>query len=460
MSYNSYIIHGTFLLFVLSSLLIPCAIAQETAGVHVATFDMDVTPPVGADMAYDPVIKTWDMSLRARGVVIMGADAPIVLCAFDWIGIGNGGYDAFREALANGAGTTPERVALHCVHQHDAPGCDFSAEDLLNKHNIDASRYEGDFARDAMARLQQTVQASLESAQPVTHLGLGQAQVYEVASNRRILGEDGKVRAVRFTTCTDPAVRAEPEGVIDPMVSLISFWNNDTPVAVLSYYACHPQSYYRTGIPNPDFPGVARFLRQMRVPSALHIHFNGAGGNLGAGKYNDGSRENRMILAEKLADGMRRAWEATEKTPLSAKDISWRIEPTSIPTAPWLSLETLEKAMVEQENPARILGTATRLAWMQRCAAGHKIDITCLALGKARVVHMPGELFVEYQLGAKAARPDLFVTMAAYGDYATGYIGTTKAYDEGGYETGQDASNVAPETEAVLMAAIKKLLQE
>lgn len=332
------------------------------------------------------------MSLRARGVVIMGADAPIVLCAFDWIGIGNGGYDAFREALANGAGTTPERVALHCVHQHDAPGCDFSAEDLLNKHNIDASRYEGDFARDAMARLQQTVQASLESAQPVTHLGLGQAQVYEVASNRRILGEDGKVRAVRFTTCTDPAVRAEPEGVIDPMVSLISFWNNDTPVAVLSYYACHPQSYYRTGIPNPDFPGVARFLRQMRVPSALHIHFNGAGGNLGAGKYNDGSRENRMILAEKLADGMRRAWEATEKTPLSAKDISWRIEPTSIPTAPWLSLETLEKAMVEQENPARILGTATRLAWMQRCAAGHKIDITCLALGKARVVHMPGEV--------------------------------------------------------------------
>lgn len=460
MSYNSHIIYGTFLLFALSSLLIPCAIAQENTEVRIATFDMDVTPPVGADMAYDPVIKTWDMSLRARGVVIMGADAPIVLCAFDWIGIGNGGYDAFREALANGAGTTRERVALHCVHQHDAPGCDFSAEELLNKHNIDASRYEGDFARDVMARLQQTVQTSLESAQPVTHLGLGQAQVYEVASNRRILGKDGKVRAVRFTTCTDPAVRAEPEGVIDPMVSLISFWNNDTPVAVLSYYACHPQSYYRTGIPNPDFPGVARFLRQMRVPSALHIHFNGAGGNLGAGKYNDGSRENRMILAEKLADGMRRAWEATEKTPMSVKDISWRIEPTSIPPAPWLSLETLEKAMVEQENPARILGTATRLAWMQRCAAGHKIDITCLTLGKARVIHMPGELFVEYQLGAKAARPDLFVTMAAYGDYATGYIGTTKAYDEGGYETGQDASNVAPETEAVLMAAIKKLLQE
>ena len=89
------------------------------------------------------------------------------------------------------------------------------------------------------------------------------------------------------------------------------------PVAVLSYYATHPQSYYRTGIPNPDFPGVARFFRQLAVPAALHVHFNGAGGNIGAGKYNDGSPANRLVLAERLADGMRRAWENTSREPLS-----------------------------------------------------------------------------------------------------------------------------------------------
>ncbi|MCK5861066.1 MAG: hypothetical protein KAH38_01185, partial [Candidatus Hydrogenedentes bacterium] len=410
--------------------------------------------------AYDQVSQTWDMTLRARGIVLQGANAPIVLCAIDWIGIGNEGYTAFRQALADGAGTTPDRVAVHCVHQHDAPGCDFSAEHLLNKYNIDASRYEGDFARAVLVQLEQAVHTSLKKSQPITHLGLGEAPVYEVASNRRILGEDGKVRVVRYTTCKDPAVRAEPEGVIDPMVSVVSFWNEETPVAVLSYYACHPQSYYRTGIPNPDFPGVARFFRQLAVPSALHVHFNGAGGNLGAGKYNDGSHENRLALAEKLADGMRRAWETTKRSVLTPEDIAWHIAPTEIPAAPWLSLESLEKTMIEQEDPARILGNATRLAWLQRCAEGYKIDITCLALGRARLLHMPGELFVEYQLGAKVARPDLFVAMAAYGDYATGYIGTTKAYSEGGYETSEAASNVAPETEAVLMAAVKKLLQE
>lgn len=110
----------------------------------------------------------------------------------------------------------------------------------------------------------------------------------------------------RYTATREAAVRAEPVGTIDPLVNVVSFWNSDVPIAVLSYYAVHPQSYYRMGIPSPDFPGIARFIRQQAVPSAVHVHFNGAGGNLGAGKYNDGSYENRMELAIRLADGMKR----------------------------------------------------------------------------------------------------------------------------------------------------------
>jgi hypothetical protein len=71
---------------------------------------------------------------------------------------------------------------------------------------------------------------------------------------------------------------------------------------------------------------------------------------------------------------------------------------------------------------------------------------------------MPGELFVEYQLAAKKMRPDDFVVMAAYGDYGPGYIGTEIAYSQGGYETSERASRVAPEVEGVLMEGLKKLL--
>ena len=447
---------------VAASLQLPAAQstgATNSTTLRIATFDIDATPPIGSMMAYDLVTNHWDLGLRARGLVLVGAGEPIVLCAVDWIGIANEGHDAFQSALARAAGTSPRRVAVHTLHQHDAPDCDFSAERILKEAGLDPRQFDGRFQRQVISNLESAVRESLPRAQPITHLGLGEARVDKVASNRRILGTDGKVRATRWTATADPAVRAEPEGTIDPIVSLVSFWNGERPVAVLSYFATHPQSYYRTGIPNPDFPGIARFFRQLHVPSALHIHFNGAGGNIGAGKYNDGSPENRLVLAERLADGMRRAWESTKRQPISASEVTWAIEPVALPPAKHLSVEKLEAQLRDRDATFLTQGGASRLAWLRRCQAGHQIDVVCLGLGRARILHLPGELFVEYQLAAEAARPDLFVAMAAYGDYAPWYIGTAIGYEQGGYETSPTSSNVAPEVENVLTAAIRKLLR-
>jgi hypothetical protein len=248
-----------------------------------------------------------------------------------------------------------------------------------------------------------------------------------------------------------------PEGLIDPVISLLSFWNGDKPLAVLSSYACHPQSYYRLGIPSPDFPGIARFIRGQDVNAALHVHFTGAGGNVAAGKYNDGAQSNRMILATRLAAGMREAYDTTTKTPLTSADVAWGIEPVSLPISP--RLDEAELLAKLKATPAKgYISFADQLAFVQRTKEGHKIDITCLSIGTARMLHLPGELFVEYQLAAKAMRPDLNVMMAAYGNYGPGYIGTAAAYPEGGYETGPGSSNVAPEVEKVLNDVMLRLL--
>ncbi len=427
---------------------------------RIATFDIDATPPVGSFLAYDACVNRGELGLRARGIVLLGADKPIVLCAIDWVGIGSGGHDAFRQTIADAAGTEMRRVAVHTVHQHDAPGCDFTAEQILKDHGITPRRYEGTFHRELLERLGKAVRAALEKAQPVTHLGLGSAKVEAVASNRRVKGPDGKVGPMRGSSCKNADLRAAPEGLFDPDVSLVSFWNGDKLVAVLSYYAVHPQSYYRTGIANPDYPGIARFLRQSAVPQALHIHFNGAGGNVAAGKYNDGSPENRLVLAERLADGMRRAWEATKRTPVTSNDVHWSVLPVALPPGPHLDKALLEARMQEEKDMTVVEDCARKLGWLERCTAGTRTDLSCLAVGRARILHLPGEPFVEYQLHAKGARPDLFVAMAGYGDYAPGYIGTAVAYDEGGYETEPRSSNVAPEVEEVLSDAIRKLLAE
>src|SRR5215813_407246 len=89
----------------LSSYTSQAATASPSAGLSLAVFDIDATPPIGSMMAYDPVTNKWDLGLRARGIVLLGAQQPIVLCAVDWIGIGNEGHDAFQQALAQAAGT-------------------------------------------------------------------------------------------------------------------------------------------------------------------------------------------------------------------------------------------------------------------------------------------------------------------------------------------------------------------
>jgi len=69
--------------------------AQDSTSVLLATFDIDVTPPVGNFMAYDPVKRVDELTLRCRGIVMKGKDAPIVLCAVDFLGIANEAHDAW-----------------------------------------------------------------------------------------------------------------------------------------------------------------------------------------------------------------------------------------------------------------------------------------------------------------------------------------------------------------------------
>lgn len=449
--------HSALLLI---ALLFSPLVSWAESAIKIATFDVDATPKLGSAMAYDPVKRVDEMTLRARGIVILGADQPIVLCAVDWIGIANEGHEVFRSALAEAAGTVPGRVALHTLHQHDAPGCDFTAEKIIKDLGVQGySRFDGDFHRVVIQRAADAIRAALPNAQPITHYGYGDAVVKEVASNRRVERlPDGKVGRMRGSSCKIEGLITLPEGLIDPVVSVLSFWNGDNPVAVLSFYACHPQSYYRLGIPSPDFPGIARFIRGQDVNMALHVHFNGAGGNVAAGKYNNGAQANRIILATRLAAGMREAFDKSVKTPITPTDIGWGSELVSLPLSPALKEDELV-AKLKATPPRGYISCADQLAYLRRVQAGHQIDITCLRVGKARMLHLPGELFVEYQLAAKAMRPDLQVMMAAYGDYGPGYIGTDAAYPEGGYETGPTSSNAAPGVEGVLMGAIKRLLQ-
>jgi hypothetical protein len=446
------------LLFVTAFFLIT---SRETRGqqIRVGTFNVDATPPIGAPVAYAKTRSITDF-LSARGVVILSEQLPVVLCAVDWIGISNEGQDAWKTQLAKAANTTEDRVSVHVLHQHDGPICDFTIEKILSEYNLGGISIDNAFVTGVIQKTADAVTAAIKTAKPVTRVGFGQAKVEKVASNRRILGPDGKVSITRWSSTTDPAAIAAPEGTIDPWLKSVSFWNESTPVAVLTYYATHPQSHYGKGDVTCEFIGIARNERE-KVLGIPHIHFNGAGGNVTAGKYNDGAPATRPILAARVASAMRQAWEQTNTAQISGKDLSWKNIKVQLP---------LGKNIVEADLRKRLSNTqlsypekyaaAEKLAWYQRSTAGEKVNISALKIGKNWLLNLPGELFVEYQLNAQKLRPaDEQVCTAAYEEYGPGYIGTKISYTQGGYETTDIVSGVAPEVENVLMQAIRAVLQ-
>lgn len=450
---------------VASLMFLFCAVVGvEAVELRVGTFKVDVTPPVGSPLcdALVPPATGVNDPLSARGVVLVANDQkPVVLVAFDWVGIGNEGHDAFRQAIAESCHTTVDRVCVHALHQHDAPGCDFLAEKIAEEVGLGGKLFPVEYAREAVKRVAAAAAEAGGHLEKVTQVGYGKGIVEKVASNRRILGPDGKVKTVRYSASKDKESQEAPEGTIDPSVRLVSFWNGEQPVAVMSYYATHPQSYYYTGLCSADFVGMGRDQAEAAEKAGLHIHFNGAGGNITAGKYNDGAHENRPVLAGRLAEGMKRAWEATQKVDVSGLPFDWATREVKLPLAEWFDAQS-EGALLHKADAQELLRlrAARNIAWARRATEGPAITIARLRLGPVDILHMPGELFVEYQLAAQAMRPEAFVCMAAYGDYGPGYIGTSIAYSQGGYETGDSrVSRVSPRVEAVLMGAMAELLK-
>jgi hypothetical protein len=425
---------------------------------HIATFECDVTPPLEHPLCggwIEPV-RGVDDPLKALGVVLLGAGKPVVLCAVDWTGLRNEAFRIWRKALADAAHTTPEHVSLHCVHPHNAPFADTEAQKLIAAAGA-AKSLDLKYFDDCVKRTADALKASLPKARSFTHIGTGSAKVEEVASNRRIV-VDGKVKFTRTSATKDENVRKEPEGLIDPFLRTLSFWNKQKPVAALHTYACHPMSYYGDGRVSSDFCGLARQKIQDEDKDVFQVYFNGCGGNVTAGKYNDGSKANRIVLRDRIHKAMKASLTETKQQP--ADGFEWRFEPVKfLPRKePSFGEEASRKALEDpKQTAAKRNNSAYQLAWLKRVDT--PIELNCLDFGgKVLTLFLPGEAFIEYQLAAPKLRPDATVHVVAYGDDGTGYIPTAAAYLEGGYEP--TVALTSADSEELIHNAMRKLLEK
>lgn len=429
------------------------------AMVKISTFSSDITPPIGHPLCagwYPPAIAIDD-KLCAHGLILKkNGETPMVLCALDWAELSNHDYLRWRSELAAAVGTTAECVAVHCVHQHDTPWPDREAQDTLDGYDCPNVIMSRDWCESVRTNTARAAAHAVEHLEPCNGIATGLAKVGRIASNRRVMGNDGKVRAVRYTVTRDPEIRAAPIGLIDPLLRTISFWRDHRKLAALHYYAVHPTSYDRTGRVTPEFVGLARDRLRMKEPGVAHLYFTGCAGNITAGKFNDGNHQNRRIFAERIYNAMRSGEREARIRPL--QDIDWLTESITLPPREDLKEERLRQTLsdptVDHKQKSK---AALKLTYLQRPHL--PIPISCLQLNRdAAILHLPGEAFIEYQLFAQQQRPDSFVAVASYGDLGTGYITLQRSFAEGGYEPTD--SFVSGKAEAILKDAIRKVLSQ
>lgn len=159
---------------------------------RVATFNADITIPIGHACMGGGVADAREIvdPLFAKGFVLLGADQPLVVISLDWCQCNNDSYDRWREVLAQAAHTTPQRVMLATVHQHDAPICDLTAQRLLDDQGQPGWNCDPEFHERAVQRTAAALKQALSTTRRVTHFGLGQARIEKLASNRRVVRPD------------------------------------------------------------------------------------------------------------------------------------------------------------------------------------------------------------------------------------------------------------------------------
>ena len=451
-------ISGSTGAMVAGALLTSDSVAADKPGnLRLATFRFDVTPPKGHSLCggwIRPVVGVDD-PLEAMGYVLLGIGKPIVVCAVDWTGLANSAHIQWRKALADAAKTTIDRVAVQCVHQHNAPFACMDAQAIVQEQGDLPDIVNPVFFDRCLKNAGDAVTKSLKKTTPVTHIAHGEARVEKVAANRRIIGLNGKLISQRGSSSRKPEHHRFPEGLIDPMLKTVAFYNGNKKLVASHFYACHPMSYYGDGRVSADFCGLARRRMQKQEPDCLHLYFNGCGGNIGAGKYNNGSKEARIELTQRMFDGITTSNATLKPEPI--RSFAWETEDILPPLDPRFNEEQLLVGIRNKTNRvvARNRPSYT-VAFIRRVKEGIPITLSSLHVNDISMLHLPAESFIEYQLRAQAIAPNRFVACAAYGDGGPWYIPVKEAYPQGGYAVG--VAWCSPQIDPLMSNGIQTLL--
>ena len=440
---------------VMAAQVSPATAQTETpvlaTGLKIVTFKVDVTPPVGEPLAYDPNEKV-ETPIYVGGIVIDDGTTRVVWVSCDYIYICGESYVRWLEMIAQQAGTIRENVFLHSVHQHDSIRWAPEYNPKLGESgplNVSPEYCEKSF-NDVSGAIAKAVNGSWQS---VGKLLTAETRIGDLAANRRLLDEDGKFAHTRFSGKNPPALQAFPVGKIDPMLRTVCFENIEgRRIVALHFYASHPMAAYRRKMVSTDVPGRAlRHVTENDDSVVSNLYFTGCSGDVTFGKYNPGGADGIELLGKRLGNGMLQNLRRLEEQPMGSLEVKRVVldvpfNPSMLPASAYSGEHAMERRYLLETLDRWRKSTVARMS------LGPKVHFLSFELS---------EVFVDYQLFAQSLIPEHFLATAAYGNGVYWYIPTAAAFKEdGGYETSDRACVVTAEIDGILRESIQQCLTE
>jgi hypothetical protein len=425
----------------------------------IATFKLNVTPPVGAWLAFE-INKKIDTPIFIRGIIIDDGIFRTVIISCDFLYIWGQTWWDWRKAIADAVGTDENRVFLHSVHQHDSLMITPQLNELKKE-------YGREFVSEAYCKKTLTELCTEIAAitsrkggwQIVRKVMTAERRMNRLGANRRMIDKNGKCYAMRWSMCEEESLRKLPVGIIDPMLRTIAFaGNNGRIIAALHFYASHPMAAYGRGMVSQDVPGVALdYVTKNFDPATLNIYLTGCGGNVTFGKYFTGNKEESLALQGNiLGKGMLANLNSLTEKPIGK--LVFADAEFDFPLNPNITEAAMLKELSEIDDESKARYIALRLIIARNWNTWRKCTVSRMSIGDAvHFLSLPGEMCVEYQLYAQSLIPEEFLACASYGNCTYHYIPTAKMYEEGGYEPESGSISTA-EVEIPLKNAIAEVL--
>lgn len=401
-------------------------------------FEADVTPPLGGVMTGYPgrnePSEGVDDPLYLRIVALEDAQGQrAALVTLDLCKLPRDLTWRTKSWAARQLGLESPALILNSSHTHSAPPV---FAQLCYPH----WPVDDEYVCTVEQAIRDGLQMALESMAPTqVRFGLHQAHF---GVNRRIPQPDqgGRVK-----------MGPNPDGYYDPDLPVFAFYRADeqTPVAVLYSYACHPTSKSGLNI-SGDWPGqVAQGLKEQFGADLLPMFAQGAGASIMPRcRYADGAEQYHQYwrqVAADLADFVRSdamqpieiSLHAQEKQVLLPYDRS-----KFLPEAELLELaDPQDSPLPDRYRPANrsIVRLWARLMLEQMRTGtmpeGYVMHMTRWQLADGlQLLAMSGEVTAEVGRRVKDLQPDMQTVLLGYCSYTDAYIPTAEMLPQEGHE--------------------------